>query len=177
MSEIIFKLLPPPGKNHAPPPSKQTKILDLKTKHDQILKKSSISNCLLVLWTKNHDIRTNAHETVFILQVLITKNHSLVIPPLKCEVLMNSLCIARTNMSPCICGSWGLWLKGGEISVLLQQNRAHTLALLPPTLVRAEGPLTLLFYCKHAGHPHWPSEKQKCLSPCFKTKQNQNTMV
>lgn len=50
-SEIIFKLpIPLPPRNTTP--SKQTEILDLKTKHDQIIKKSSISSCLLVLCTK-----------------------------------------------------------------------------------------------------------------------------
>lgn len=42
-SEIIFKLPIPPPKKIPPLPHK-TKILDLKTKHDQIIKKSSISN-------------------------------------------------------------------------------------------------------------------------------------
>lgn len=48
-SGIIFKLPILPQNTTFP---NKTKILDLKSKHDKIIKKSSISNCLLVLCTK-----------------------------------------------------------------------------------------------------------------------------
>lgn len=154
-SEIIFKLpLPRPTKSPSLP--NKTKILDLKTKHDQILKKSSSSNCLLVLCTKNDGISTNAYETVFLFRVLIIKNHFLVIQFLKCKVFRNSPSITRTKVAAPLCGSCGPRPKGAQMDFLLQQNTTHTLVCLPLTRVWAEGPLTLLLYYKRVGHPHWP---------------------
>lgn len=154
-NEIIFKL-PIPSPPKIPPLPHKTKILDLKTKHDQIIKKSSISNiCWFSVqkwWHKNKHIK-------LIFQVLIVKNHFFVIQPLKCK-MFTSLTIARTYMSARL---WVLWpvLRGSPNEFLPQQNCPCVLVHLPPTVVWVDDlwPLCSINYHRHVGHHHWPFDK------------------
>lgn len=145
-----------PRRNENGQPHK-IKILDLKTKHDQIIKKSSISNvCWFSVqkwWHKNKHIK-------LIFQVLIVKNHFFVIQPLKCKMFTKSLTIARTYTSACL---WVLWpvLRGSPKEFLPQQNWPHALVRLPPTVVGVDDLWLLcsINYHRHVGHHHWPFDK------------------
>lgn len=120
-----------------PLPNK-TNILDLKNKHDHILKKSSISNCLLVLHTKNDGISTDSYETVFVFQVLIVKNHWLVIQLLKQSVQEQSRHHKDQSVSLPLRAQWPM-TKGSPGGFSASADR-HTHARLPPTRVSQRDP-------------------------------------